>query len=281
MSKIPLASSLGNLVRPDEPPFGKFEPQGLQWLLRKICQIPPLHRGRLRRPLANLIRQLSNDQPIDVQHRGAAFRLRPAPNAIEDALLIYPNYNHRELDFLMEGTPVGGMFVDLGSNVGLYSLTMAAHVGPRGKVVAVDANPDMAAALRFNAAASGFQHVHMVNVAVGRNATRADLFMSKGDLGIVSVSETPAGKIEVRPLIDIVNAAGLPRVDSLKADIEGYEDEALIPYLEAVETVLKPKRIVVEHTSRSEWKADLFPVLAQHGYRVIATTKGNSLFSRE
>lgn len=275
------APNFGNLVRDNEPPFGTFEPRGLQWLARKICQIPPLHRGKLRRPLANFVRQLSNQKTIDVYHRGAAFRLRPAANIIEDALLIYPNYNLQELDFLIEGTPTGGTFVDLGSNVGFYSLALAAHVGPQGTTLSIDANPDMAAALRYNAQASGFQHCRMVNVAVGECASRGDLTMNLGDLAIVNVTENPTGQFEIRPLLDIVREAKLTRVDTLKADIEGFEDQALIPYLNAVETELKPKRMVVEHTSRHEWKTDLFPVLEQHGYRVIATTKGNSLFSRE
>lgn len=281
MSKTPVEQSFGNLVRENEPPFGAFEPRGLQWLLRKICQIPPLHRGKLRRPLANLVRQLSNQGTVDVYHRGAAFRLRPAASITEDALLIYPNYNLRELDFLIEGTPTGGVFVDLGSNVGFYSLALAAHVGPQGTIVAIDANPDMAAALRFNAQASGFENVCLVNVAVGESASRGDLFGKLGDLAIVNIVENPQGKIEIRPLLDIIREAKVTRVDTLKADIEGYEDLALVPYLSAVETDLKPKRMVIEHTSRHEWKTDLFPVLEQHGYRVVAATKGNTLFSRE
>lgn len=281
MLKTPVAQGFGNLVGDNEPPFGTFEPRGLQWLLRKICQFSPLHRGKLRRPFANMVRQLTSDQPIDIYHRGAAFRLRPAANIIEDALLIYPNYNLRELDFLIEGTPTGSTFVDLGSNIGFYSLAVAAHVGDQGTVLSIDANPDMAAALRYNAQASGFEHVQMVNVAVGESATRADLFMSLGDLAIVSIATNPQGKIEMRPLLDIVRAAQLTRVDALKADIEGFEDQALVPYLNAVDADLKPRRMVIEHTSRHEWKTDLFPVLEQHGYRVVATTKGNTLFSRE
>lgn len=280
VSHTPVPQSFGDLVRDDEPPFGEFEPQGLQWLARKICQIPPLHRGNLRRPLANLVRRLSNGPYIDVHYRGAAFRLRPSANIIEDALLIHPSYNHRELDFLMAGTPRGGVFVDLGSNVGFYSLTMAAHIGPEGKVVSVDANPDMAAALVYNAQASGFEHVQMVNVAVGESRSRADLFVKLGDLAIVNVAENPDGQIEIRPLADIVRGAGLTHVDSLKADIEGFEDQALIPYLNSVEPPLKPKRMTLEHTSRHEWKNDLFPVLEKHGYRLVTATKGNSFFER-
>jgi FkbM family methyltransferase len=271
----------GNLVGANEQPFGTFKLRGLPWMLRTLARIPPFHRGMFRRPMSKLIRRMSPEGMVDIHFRGAAFRLRPQLNISEDALLVYPNYNHREIDFLIEGTPQGGVFIDLGSNVGLYTLALAAHIGPGGIAVAVDANPDMAAALRFNAAASGFEHVRMFNVAVGERAARADLIGERNDLAIVVVRENPVGNIEIRPLVDIVREAQLTRVDSLKADIEGYEDQALIPYLNAVAEPLKPKRISLEHTGRPIWKADLYPVLEQHGYRLVGTTQSNAMFLRD
>ena len=272
--------NFGSLVRADEPAFGAYKPRGLQRWLRALTQIPPFHRGALRRPMANLIRRMAQDGIVDVQYRGGSFRLRPEVNLIEDAILVYPGYNSREIDFLIEGTPQGGVFIDLGSNVGLYTLALAAHIGQEGVALAIDANPDMAAALRFNVEASEFENVRIVNVAVGERASRADLLGGRDDLAIVCVAENPAGNIEIRPLADIVSEAKLTRVDSLKADIEGFEDQALIPYLNTVDEALKPKRISIEHLGRAGWKNDLFPVFEQQGYRLVGTTQGNSLFIR-
>jgi FkbM family methyltransferase len=272
----------GHLVNEHEPPFGQFEPRGLQRLVRAISHIPPFHRGMLRRPMANLIRRMGgHDGIVDVHFRGAAFRTRPDINLIEDALLVYPGYNCEEIDFLIEGTPRGGVFIDLGSNVGLYTLALASHIGPQGVALAIDANPDMAAALQFNVQASGFQNVLMVNTAVGEKAARADLLGGRNDLAIVHIAENPEGSIEIRPLADIVREAKLTHVDSLKADIEGFEDQALIPYLNSVEDALKPKRISIEHLGRAEWKNDLFPVFEQHGYRKVGRTRGNTQFVRD
>lgn len=280
MSDAPI-QDWGHLVHEQEPPFGRFEPRGLQRLVRAISHIPPFHRGMLRRPMANLIRRLSKDGIVDVHFRGGAFRTRPDINLIEDALLVYPGYNSEEIDFLIEGTPQGGVFIDLGSNVGLYTLALAAHIGPKGVALAIDANPDMAAALSFNVEASGFQNVRIVNTAVGEKSARADLLGGRNDLAIVHVCENPEGKIEIRPLADIVREAQLTHVDSLKADIEGFEDQALIPYLNTVEDALKPKRISIEHLGRAEWKSDLFPVFEKHGYRTVGRTRGNTLFIRD
>lgn len=272
--------SFGALVSADEPAFGVCQPRGLQRMLLALIHVPPFHRGKLRRPMANLIRRMGPGGIVDVHFRGAAFRLRPKPNLSEDAILVHPKYNRREIEFLIEGTPPGGTFIDLGSNVGLYTLALAAHIGPAGRVLAIDANPDMAEVLKFNIAASGFENVHIFNVAVGERALRADLLGHRNDLAIVYVAENANGNIEIRPLADMVREANLTRVDSLKADIEGFEDRALIPYLSTVSDDLKPKRIVIEHLGRAEWKTDLFPIFERHGYRLVTVTKGNSLFIR-
>jgi len=48
------------------------------------------------------------------------------------------------------------------------------------------------------------------------------------------------------PLHQIVSEAGVTRVDALKIDIEGFEDTALVPYLQEAPEHLLPKRIVIE-----------------------------------
>ena len=52
-----------------------------------------------------------------------------------------PDYNIEELDFLRAHTPSGGVFVDVGANVGTYALALARHVGERGKVIAIEPHP--------------------------------------------------------------------------------------------------------------------------------------------
>ena len=48
----------------------------------------------------------------------------------------------------------GGVFVDVGANVGTYALALAQHVGASGKVIAIEPHPVTHARLAFNHAAS-------------------------------------------------------------------------------------------------------------------------------
>lgn len=271
------------IVAEAEPPFGAFAPRGLQAAVLGLARVPPFYRGAFRRPVADLVRRLGSTRTLDVERRGVAFRLRGGSgrNLIEDGLLVHPAYNSIEIDFLLDGTPEGGVFVDLGANIGLYTLPLARKAGPSGHVLAIDANPDIVAALEFNIAASRLANVKVACVAVGEKEGRAHLEIRKDDLAIVEVAEDPDGAIAIRPLADIVREAGLSRIDTLKADIEGFEDRALLPFLATADDALLPRRIVIEHLTRDEWKTDLFPVFDRMGYRPAGRTRGNSLFQRQ
>jgi hypothetical protein len=59
---------------------------------------------------------------------------------------------------------------------------------------------------------------------------------------------------------------GLPRIDALKIDIEGFEDQALIPFLETSQRNLWPRRIFIEVSHRTRWKTDCIAKLHRLGY---------------
>jgi FkbM family methyltransferase len=230
--------------------------------------------------MANLVRSLGREGIVDVQHNGVSFRLRKRANAVEDGILVRPGYNRAEIEFLSGALPPGGTFVDLGANVGLYSLPLARRIGPSGRVLSVDTNPDIARALAFNIQASGLSNITIACVAVGETRGRARLEICHEDLAIVEIHEDPNGDIEIKPLADIVRDAGLSRVDALKADIEGFEDRAILPFLEQMSGDFHPRRIVVEHLLRHVWKTDCFPAFERFGYRLVRQTRCNALFEK-
>ena len=113
--------------------------------------------------LVNLLRA----GPVDVRYQGAAFRFYHQTSATERGALFNPDYNLEELDFLRAHTPAGGVFVDVGANVGTYAMVLARQVGASGKVIAIEPHPVTQARLAFNRAASGFTQVVLVAAAAG------------------------------------------------------------------------------------------------------------------
>lgn len=262
----------------NEPSFGSFRPGFLQSALLKIVSIPPFYRGIFRRPMANLIRALGKQGIVDIERNNASYRLRGPANLIEDAVLVHSNYNIREINFLRDGTPEGGTFLDLGANMGLYTLAIAHKAGPKGRVLAIDANPKIVKALAFNAQASKLQNVTIACIAVGEKHKKVRLEMRKDDHAIVETHEDPDGDVDMLPLHDIIHAFGITQIATLKADIEGYEDRALIPFLKDATPALTPQRIVIEHAAHYDWKEDLSAFLVGFGYILIAKERSNSLY---
>src|SRR6202022_1989829 len=120
-----------------------------------LAQRSRLKRGAFRPMLSRLV-NLMRAGPVDVQYQGASFRFYHQASATERGALFNPDYNLEELDFLRAQTPVGGVFVDVGANVGTYAMVLARHVGSNGKVVAIEPHPVTHARLAFNNSASGY-----------------------------------------------------------------------------------------------------------------------------
>jgi FkbM family methyltransferase len=263
----------------DERPWGAFRPNGLQSALIGLARRSFLQRGTFRHWTTNLITALGS--PLDIEWRGCRYRIEGKNNLIEYGMLLRRDYNGAEIDFLLGALGPGGAALDIGSNIGLYSLPMARAVGTGGTVVSIDANPAMAERLRLNARASGIGNVRMVNCAVGGNEGMVDLRIRKDDVAIVRVEESATGTIPMRTLASILRELGVGRVDALKIDIEGHEDAALVPLLDEAEgDALRPTRIVIEHPRSGDDYHGCAAAFARHGYTRVGQTRSNSLYER-
>src|SRR5438876_12244568 len=147
-------------------PFGALAPNAAQAVVISLARRTRLKRGAFRPMLSRLV-NLLRAGPVDVEYQGASFRFHHQASATERGALFNPDYNIEELDFLRAHTPAGGVFVDVGANVGTYALALARHVGTGGKVIAIEPHPVTHARLAFNTAASGHTQVRLVAAAAG------------------------------------------------------------------------------------------------------------------
>ena len=234
--------------------------------------------------LINLLRA----GPLDVPYQGASFRFYHQASATERGALFNPDYNIEELDFLRKHTPEGGVFVDVGANVGTYAMPMARHVGESGTVIAVEPHPVTHARLAFNKSASRFTQVKLVAAAAG--ASDGELMIETdgdnlgashivtGDISAKTINK--AIKVPSLRLQRILEQAGVVNVDALKIDIEGYEDRALIPFFKEAPPALWPRAVVIEHLSKDEWLADCIADMFSRGYVESGRTRSNTLLLR-
>ena len=265
---------------PAPAPFGAFAPNAAQAAIIALARRSRLKRGAFRPMLSRLV-NLLRAGPLDAQYQGASFRFYHQASATERGALFNPDYNLAELDFLRAHSPRGGVFVDVGANVGTYALALARHVGAQGKVIAIEPHPVTHARLKFNREASGAVQVTLVAAAAGP-ADGELLIETDGDnLGASHiVTGQPAGnafRVPALRLQRILTEAGVSQVDALKIDIEGFEDRVLTGFFKQAPPSLWPRAVVIEHLSRNEWLADCIADMRARGYAESGRTRSNTL----
>ena len=256
--------------------FGLFNPTFPQKFLIFIAQKSFLKRGQLRRVISYLIHSIRK-KPLDVYFRDCAFRLHyNRRNHIQDGLLVNPEYNFNDIEFLLNGSDTNSNFVDIGANIGLYSLPLALST-PDGQVVAIDANPLMIKQLSFNAAASKLTNLKIIFSAVSNKTGYGSLTIRNDDDAIVAINEKNNDGIPIRTLRDILAESKIGKVYGLKIDVEGHEDLALAPFLLSAGVNELPTKIVIEHVNQEDYPAckDAFKKL---NYKLVGKSKNNSFY---
>lgn len=264
-------------------PFGAFAPNRAQAAIIALAQRTGLKRGAFRPMLSRLL-NLLRAGPIDASYQGASFRFYHQFSATERGALFNPDYNLDELNFLRAHVPQGGVFVDVGANVGTYALALASQVGTAGKVIAIEPHPVTHARLAFNRTASGFSQVVLVAAAAGPSDGELLIETDGDNLGASHVAfgapSSNAIKVPSRRLQRILDDADVAKVDGLKIDVEGFEDRVLTGFFEQAPASLWPGAVVIEHLSRHEWQQDCIADMLARGYIETGRTRSNTLLTR-
>ncbi|MEU7159227.1 FkbM family methyltransferase [Streptomyces chrestomyceticus] len=135
----------------------------------------------------------------------------------------------------------GDVFVDVGANIGYYSLLASRLVGEKGAVVALEASSDFHRVLRKQVAINGCGNVRAVNAAISdREEMLTFILASSHNMGANSIVPY-AGEAEstfevaAQPLSDVLSADELARARVIKIDVEGAEGSVvrgLVPLLD-------------------------------------------------
>jgi len=258
--------------------FGSFKPNLCQRILIFIANKTFFKRGFFRIKFTQLIMSLTKG-PLDIHFRNCAFRIYGENNLIEYGILLNPKYNQTDIDFLLEDSKSNSNFVDLGCNIGLYSLPLASSA-PNGTVISIDANPLMQSRLSFNANSSGIKNIQIICSAVSDKTGEGSLLIRKNDTAIVSVNEDIKGSIKIDKLENIIREQGLKSIYGLKIDIEGHEDKALVPFLLNVDEDLLPKRIVIEKKTKNSDYPGCTIAFKKLNYTLVSRSRNNSFYKK-
>jgi FkbM family methyltransferase len=169
----------------------------------------------------------------------------------------YMLFLHREVDVENQlSMQEGETFVDVGANVGFYTLTVANTYKSKGvKVVAIEAHPDNYNALCRNIRANHFANISAINKAVSDHkgvvtlyelsldGLRGDSDLYTIETSLVQNNEVPSCKPLQLGCDTLDNIIDEPGADVMKVDIEGAEILALKG---ATNTLKRLRKVIVE-----------------------------------
>jgi FkbM family methyltransferase len=236
--------------------------------------------------------RIAGDDGLDTVLWGLRMRLHPRRNGCEKGALFTPQMyeapERRELTVEIDRSKAAGrsfVFIDIGANVGLFSLFVASRAGADAQILAIEPEPENLRRLRFNVASNPGIPIRVAGVALDEKSGRVVVETNVRDRGGTRTrplsQHRQAGGVEVEclPLKELLDRDGIRSIDALKIDVEGAEDRVLVPFFRDAPEALWPAFILIEDTSGA-WRVDLFSFLAEHGYAVAARTKQNVMLRR-
>lgn len=163
------------------------------------------------------------------------------------------------------------VFVDVGANVGYYSMLVASS-GPGVRVLAIEPNPKMNSLLRGNVKANQLP-VETFELALSATSGIARLYLAKSDHSATLVSDfEPAfvGEVEVTTasLDSFLDEHAPAGRCVIKIDVEGHEGQVLLGATRTLSS--READIIVEVSQRH--KDNPLDRLARLGYRAYSIT---------
>ena len=162
-----------------------------------------------------------------------------------------PDLSHWLADRLRPGDVV----VDIGANIGYFSLLAAGRVGPSGRVIAFEPVPAIADLLQDNADRNGYD-VHVVRAVVGDHDGESEMFRADDrNIGRSStaggVGTTSQGVLPMTTAVRAIEPDLWPRIRFIKVDVEG-DDQRVLRGLEPILRAVPPGAAVFVEVTPDE-----------------------------
>jgi FkbM family methyltransferase len=134
---------------------------------------------------------------------------------------------------ISENLHPGGVFFDVGANIGFFSLVAARQVGAEGGVYSFEPVPSNVALIRRNAELNSLRTIRVFPEAVGATSGRAELLVARhiGGAVLASAGRPPDAQgritVDLVTLDDAMQKHGLRPPTLMKIDVEGAEFDVL------------------------------------------------------
>lgn len=154
-------------------------------------------------------------------------------NLYKDSVLsriIYDGFEQEELSFVKNTLKKGDFFLDIGSNVGLFSLFASQAVGKEGKVIAFEPSPLIFKRLLENSQLNGCENIIAKNIGLSNNEGEMSFYVSdNGHDAWNSFAPSKDNKLKIVITVPVstldleLSNVDKSKISLVKIDVEGWE----------------------------------------------------------
>jgi FkbM family methyltransferase len=271
----------------DTESFGSHSlPSPLDGLARFCQRIPTNWIGKrvsfvLRKPVL-----WRGQEVIDISVKGINFRLYPKTNLSDKRLICTPDLlDGRERKFLEKSLPSDAVVIDIGANIGGYSLLLADKI-PNARFICIEPDPELFHNLKYNISLNDTpDRLIPENAAITETDGEVTLYLidsNRGQNSLLPPSEKEThDTIEVTgvTLLNILRKHNIPHPHLLKLDIEGYEPPVLRAFFNEAPESYWPDFIQLEQQKKAAYN-EAVSLVMEKGYTLQLETRMNLLLSK-
>ena len=201
----------------DVEAYGFYKLRGINKVLFELAQILP--KNIISFKIALILRKITlrnRIKIIDQTQFDLKLRLFPMDNLGDRFLLFMPNFfEYDEFLLMSQCLKEDSIFIDIGGNMGIYSLIATKYINKTGRILSFEPNPKMIERFRFNIKINEFDQFIELNEITDKEMTFSSA-LSKKNLGGASIVKSfGEGNVMVkyRSLLGLLNENEITKID--------------------------------------------------------------------
>jgi FkbM family methyltransferase len=216
-----------------------------------------------------------NPKDLIVDVNGYKLQVIPGDLGISSELLMFKTHEPLTTKLLSKEIKKGMTCLDVGGNIGYYTLLESRIIGNSGKVIAIEPSPQNFQHLQKNLELENAKNVESFNFAAGDKNGEVNFLVYKESNGSFTIpdgekTDLPGDiiKVPAKTIDTFLNEISVDHVDFVRMDVEGYESHILQGMEETIKKSKPMFQIEVHSSLLGKEKTKKFLENFQnHGYK--------------
>jgi FkbM family methyltransferase len=182
----------------------------------------------------------------------------------------------------------GFTVLDIGANIGYYTVIASKLVSDAGKVIAFEPTVNFLDVLSKNIAANNLSNVEVMPYGLSNRTCELEI-----DIGPSSATlHSPPGfdkvlsteKIQLISLVDFVQTSKIEKIDFIKIDIDGHEPvffEGAWPILDAMSPIILCEVSHLHYLQAGYTAWDFYSKVKEHNYKIYEESNLDEITTKE